>query len=101
MNRELKKVLREARAAERMQRRNEIHAKIEARRAERLQRIAEIHEAVRARKAARSERETVNTAAQTAAWENADRQAEWAARIASVPTIRFPADDPKYNSARV
>ena len=109
MNREQKKAILEAHKAEREQRIKDIHAKIEARRTEREKRIAEIHEAVQARKeerlqrrveslkAVRHQQEDVTAAAER---DNVDRQARWAAMMANVPTIQFPEDDPKYNSAR-
>ena len=109
MNREQKKAILEAHKAEREQRIKDIHAKIEARRAERQKRIAEIHEAVQARKEARLQRraesmkaachqqEAVVTVAER---ENVDRRERWNAMMANVPTIQFPEDDPKYNSAR-
>lgn len=109
MDKELKKAILESRKAEHEQKIQAIHTKIEARRAEREQRIAEIHEAVQARKeerlqrrveslkAVRHQQEDVTAAAER---DNVDRQARWAAMMANVPTIQFPEDDPKYNSAR-
>ncbi|MBQ3277717.1 MAG: hypothetical protein IJG94_00940 [Clostridia bacterium] len=109
MDKELKKAILENRKAEHEQKIQAIHTKIEARRAEREQRIAEIHEAVQARKEARLQRraesmkaachqqEAVVTVAER---ENVDRRERWNAMMANVPTIQFPEDDPKYNSAR-
>jgi len=98
MNREAKKAMLESHRAEREQRIAEIHARIEARRAEHEQKLAAIHARIEARKAERSQRKAVGPAVK--AEPNQELQAMKAAMMADVPTIHFPEDDPKYNSAQ-
>ncbi len=102
MNREAKKAILEARLeahrAERKQRMAEIRARIEARRTEHEEKLKAIHARIAARKA---EREHWKTGTHPVKAEpNPELQAMKAAMMANVPTIHFPEDDPKYNSAR-
>ncbi len=95
MNREVKKAILEIRKAEREQKIAAIHARIETRRAEHEQKRNAIHARIKARRAERYQRET-----SVKAVPNPGLQAMKAAMMANVPTIHFPEDDPKYNSAR-
>jgi hypothetical protein len=98
MNRELKKAILAAHRAEREQRIAEIHARLAARRAEHEEKLAAIHARIEARRAERDQRRTAEPAVK--AEPNPELQAMKAAMMAKVPTIQFPEDDPKYNSAR-
>ena len=98
MNREVKKAILEAHRLEHEHRIAEIHARVEARRAEHEQKLAAIHTRIEARKAERRHRKAAEPAVK--AEPNQELQTWKAAMMANVPTIRFPEDDPKYNSAR-
>ena len=102
MNREAKRAIQEARLeahrAEREQRMAEIHARVEARRAEHEQKLAAIHARIEARKAEKDHRKAAKPAVKVES--NPELQAVKTAMMANVPTIHFPEDDPKYNSAR-
>ena len=98
MNREVKKAILEIRKAEREQKIAAIHARIETRRAEHEQKRNAIHARTKARRAERYQRKTGETSVK--AVPNPELQAMKAAMMANVPTIHFPDDDPKYNSAR-
>ena len=107
MNKEARKAILEARLvarmAEREQRLAAIHARINAHRAEQDQRIIAIHDRIEARRAERLHRKEaghVMNAAPVQVSRNQELQAMKAAMMADVPTIHFPEDDPKYNSAR-
>ena len=101
MNREAKKAILEARLeahrVEREHRIAEIHTRIEARRAEREEKLNAIHARIEARKAERRSRKATEPAVKVEP--NPELQAIKAAMMANVPTIHFPEDDPKYNSA--
>ena len=97
MDREIRKAILEARKAEREQRIAEIHARIEARRAEHEQKLNAVHARVEAIKAERRHRGIAEPAVK--AEPDPGIRATKAAIMASVPTIHFPEDDPKYNSA--
>ena len=106
MNKEAKKavleVRMEARRAELEQRLAAIHARIEAHRAEREQKIIAIHDRIEARKAERHHLKEAGHTVEAAPLQvsrNPELQAMKAAMMADVPTIHFPEDDPKYNSA--
>ena len=90
MNREVKKAILEIRKAEREQKIAAIHARIETRRAEHEQKRNAIHARIKARRAERYQRKTGETSV----------KAVPNPMMANVPTIHFPEDDPKYNSAR-
>ena len=107
MNKEARKAILEARLvarmAEREQRLAAIHARINAHRAEREQKIIAIHDRIEARKAERRHLKKAGhtvEAAQVQVSRSQELQAMKAAMMADVPTIHFPEDDPKYNSAR-
>ena len=107
MNKEARKAILEARLvarmAEREQRLAAIHARIEAHRAEREQKIIAIHDRIEARRAERLHRKEAGHSVEAASVQvsrNPELQAMKAAMMADVPTIHFPEDDPKYNSAR-
>jgi len=101
MNREMKNTLlkarMEARRAERAQRITIIHARIEERRAAHEQKLNAIHARIEARKLERYQRK--DTEPSVKAEPNLELQAMKDTMMANVPTIRFPEDDPKYNSA--
>jgi len=96
MDREIKKAILEAHRAERVRRIAEIHAKIEVRKAEHEQKLNAIHARIEAHKAVRNK--TVKPVLK--AEPHPELQAMKAEIMADVPTIHFPEDDPKYNSAR-
>ena len=98
MNREAKIAILEARRLERAQRIAAIHARAEARRAEHEQKLAAVRARIEARKAERDRRKTA--APPVKAEPDPELQAMKAAMMENVPVIRFPEDDPKYNSAR-
>lgn len=101
MNREMKNALLkariEARRADREKRLATIHARIEERRAEHEQKLNAIHARIEARKLERYQRK--DTEPSVKAEPNLELQAMKDAMMANVPTIHFPEDDPKYNSA--
>ena len=103
MNREVKKAILEVRLnahrAEREQRIAEIHARAEARRAEHERKLKDIRAGIEARNAERHHRKAAKPALK--AEPNRELQAAKAAIMANVPTIHFPENDPKYNSARM
>ncbi len=107
MNKEARKAILEARLvarmAEREQRLAAIHARINAHRAEREQKIIAIHDRIEARKAEMRHLKEAGHSVEAASVQvsrNPELQAMKAAMMADVPTIHFPEDDPKYNSAR-
>ena len=101
MNKEAKKAILEAyleaHRLEREQRIAEIHARMDARRAEHDEKLAAIRARIEARKAERDHRKT--DASTVKVEPDPELQAMKAAMMAKVPTIHFPEDDPKYNSA--
>lgn len=101
MTREVKKAILEAkmetRRVKREQRIAAIHARIEERRAAHEQKLNAIHARIDARKLKRFQPKDPEPSVK--AGPNLELQAMKAAMIANVPTIHFPEDDPKYNSA--
>ena len=95
--REARKAIMEARRAEHDRNLDAIHTRLEARKAERDRRVAAVHAGIEARKAQQfaAKREQLQ-----AELTREELKASKAAMMANVPTIQFPEDDPKYNSAR-
>ena len=94
----------EARITKHEEKLTAIHARVEARKAEHEEKLTAIHARIEARKAERSHRKAAEPAVnegQVQDARNQELQAMRAAMMANVPTIRFPEDDPKYNSARI
>ena len=102
MKRDAKKAIPEARLeahrADHERRIAEIRARAEIRREAHEQKLKAIRARIEARKAERDSRKEEEPAAKTET--NQEMQAMKTAMMANVPTIQFPEDDPKYNSAR-